>query len=247
MVADKPHLQLLGIHSASLDRSPRIKKIHQDLSRCRTMPTVFMLADLFEGPTITMFPLHHPGKALRACREVATFLTNWHGFFGNDRYHLSVDLFGISEENISLLSELMEAMVTCLQDYCPRGSAHFSVIIHEESIQVSSQLSLVYSIIHHCLQKLWQFPEFVKPLALFEDTKTLNVVYPEIDDEKWYQMATDLEFCMVTKLEDAWPSLQKIRFFCDNTSDVLVMKRESSWKVVEYDKVLAVISDDDSE
>ena len=79
------------------------------------------------------------GEARRACRGVARSLTNWHGCFGKDRYHLSVDLSGTSEENISLLNELMEAMATCLQDYCPRGSAHFSLIIHEDSIQVKSR------------------------------------------------------------------------------------------------------------
>ena len=105
------------------------------------MPVVFTLADLFDGPTITMFPaFHHPGDALRACREVATSLNNWHGCFGQDKFHLSVSLLGISEENISLLSELMKAMAICLQDYCPRGSTHFNIIIHEESIQVSSRL-----------------------------------------------------------------------------------------------------------
>ena len=89
-----------------------------------------------------MFPaFHHPGEALRACRELVASLTNWHGFFGGDEYQLSVGLFGTSEENFSLLSELMEAMVTCLQDYRPRVSPHFSVIIHEKSIQVSPRLS----------------------------------------------------------------------------------------------------------
>ena len=34
-------------------------------------------------------------------------------------------------------------------------------------------------------------------------------------------MATDLAFCMVEKLGHAWPS-------------VLMMKRESNWKVMEY-------------
>ena len=58
--------------------------------------------------------------------------------FGPDIYHLSVSLLGTSEENISLLSELMEAMATCLQDYCPRTGTHFSVNFHKESIQVSS-------------------------------------------------------------------------------------------------------------
>ena len=117
---------------------PQIKKLHEGLSPGRTMPTVFTLA---YGPAVTMFPaFHHPGAAVQACREVGASLTSWHGFFGQDRYHLSVSLLGISEENISLLSELMEAMAIRLQVYCPRGSAHFNVIIHEESIQVSSRL-----------------------------------------------------------------------------------------------------------
>jgi hypothetical protein len=112
----------------------QIIKLHQDLSRCHTMPTVFALGDLFEGPTITMRSyFYDSGEALPVCREVATSLTNWHGCFGKDRYHLSVGLLGTSE--------VMEAMATCLQDYCPRRSAQFRVIIHEYSIQVSSWLS----------------------------------------------------------------------------------------------------------
>ena len=87
-----------------------------------------------------MFPsFHHPGEALRGCREVARSLSNWsYGFFGKDKYHLSVSLLGISEENIGLLCEMIEAMVTCLQDYCPRGSTIFRVVIHEKSIQAST-------------------------------------------------------------------------------------------------------------
>ena len=105
------------------------------------MPTVFTLANLFEGPTIIMFPsFHHPGEALRVCREVATSLTNWHGLFGRDRYQLSVDL-GTSEENISFLGELVEAMATCLQGHRSWVNAYFSVIVHEKYIQVSSRLS----------------------------------------------------------------------------------------------------------
>ena len=137
IIASQPHLQVLGIISDS--RIPKIKELYQDLSHCRKiMPTVFALA---YGPTITMSPaFHHPGEALRACREVATSLTNWHEF-SEDTYHLSVSLHGTSDENVSLLSELMEAMAICLQDYCPQASTEFSVIIYENSIQVSSQLS----------------------------------------------------------------------------------------------------------
>ena len=106
------------------------------------MPTVFPLANLSRGLTVAMFPaFHQPSEALGICREVATSMTSWHEFCGKDGYHLSVNLLGTSEKSISLISELMEAMATCLQNYCPRGGTQFDVIIHKESIQVSSQLS----------------------------------------------------------------------------------------------------------
>jgi len=83
------------------------------------------------------------------------------------------------------------------------------------------------------MQKPWRFPEFVKQLALFEDATSLNVVYPELNYEKWVQMATDLEFCMVKNLGRAWPSLLAIIFFCTDTSDLLLMRRRSNWKVIQ--------------
>ena len=216
------------------------------------MPTVFTLSGRFH-PTINTFPsFHGPGEALRVCREVALSLSDWsNGFLrGKGKYHLSVNLLGISEENISLLGEMMEAMATCLQDNCPRGSTDFQVIIYK-AIQVSSPPSQ-YSNIHHCLsQKPWRFPEFVKPLGLSEDVKTLKIYYSDIDSfDKWEQMATDLEFCMVKKLGRAWPSLQEIIFFCNRTPDVLMMKRESNWTVIEctselepLDEVLAGVAE----
>jgi hypothetical protein len=62
--------------------------------------------------------------------------------------------------------------------------------------------------------------------------RILNVDYTEINFEKWYQMATDLEFCMLRKLKHAWPSLLEIVFFYNLTPDVLVMKRESNWEAI---------------
>jgi hypothetical protein len=86
----------------------------------------------------------------------------------------------------------------------------------------------------------WQFPEFIKPLALFEDVRILNVEYTDIDFEMREQMATDLEFCMLKKLKHAWPSLQEIVFFGYNLSPdyVLVMKRESNWEDIVCDSML---------
>ena len=184
---------------------------------------------------------HRPGEALRACGDVASSLVNnWSRFFrGKDGYHLSVSLLETSEDNISLLSELMDAMATYLQGYCPRASTEFSVIVHEKSIQVlSSRLSRGDLTFIIARQKPWRFPEFVKPLALFKDVTTLNVCYPDIDFEKWFHVATDLEFCMVNKnLGRAWPSLQEIRLFCTEESN-LMMSRVSNWKAIEEDEEL---------
>ena len=67
-------------------------------------------------------------------------------------------------------------------------------------------------------------------------------------------MATDLEFCM-KKLGRTWSSLQEIIFICNQTPDLLVMKRKSNWKVIECSSELepfaealedvAVVSDDE--
>ena len=78
----------------------------------------------------------------------------------------------------------------------------------------------------------WRFPEFVKPLALFEGATILDLVYPETDFARCLQMATDLEFCM-EKLGHAWPSLQQIRFSHTAEAPILLMNRESNWKVIE--------------
>ena len=66
----------------------------------------------------------------------------------------------------------------------------------------------------------------------------------DIDYEKWRQMATDLEYCMLKKFKRAWPSLQEIRFFCYKlTLDCLVMKRESNWKVADCTSELDPLGD----
>ena len=65
----------------------------------------------------------------------------------------------------------------------------------------------------------------------------MTIVYPNIDSEKWFQIATDLEFCMMKKnLGRAWPSLQEIKFFCTEEPNLLMstsMSRISNWKVIE--------------
>jgi hypothetical protein len=75
--------------------------------------------------------------------------------------------------------------------------------------------------------------------------KSLEVVYPDIDLEKYDQMALDLEFCMVKKnLGRVWPSLQEIIFFCAQTPDVLMMKRKSNWKAIEATSELEPVEEE---
>ena len=63
----------------------------------------------------------------------------------------------------------------------------------------------------------------------------LKVVYVEIDFQQCLEMATDLEVCMGDMLGRAWPSVQKIEFFCKWQN--LLMKRESNWNVIEGSSV----------
>ena len=75
--------------------------------------------------------------------------------------------------------------------------------------------------------------------------RILNIDYTYINFENSYQMATDLEFCMLEKLQHAWPSLQEIRIFCHNlTPDVLLMKRKTNWRIIECLSQLESVSGD---
>lgn len=92
---------------------------------------------------INMLPfLHRPGEALQTCIE-AEKLTEWPDDFREASGHSSLSLVGISEENISLLEESMEAMAECVQ----RGHPYLSnprlrIHVQHTKIQVSSHLFL---------------------------------------------------------------------------------------------------------
>ncbi len=71
------------------------------------------------------------------CREAVTSLIK----FSKWNHRLALDLLGISEENIGLAIEMAEAMRVCLQDDSLRLTCkHLRIVIHEDSVQVSSQL-----------------------------------------------------------------------------------------------------------
>ena len=78
------------------------------------MPTIFIL-DFYEDNNriiLQLLPSHHrPGEALAVFTEIEACFNS----FLQNTYTLSLNLFGISKENIGLLREAMEAVATCKQ------------------------------------------------------------------------------------------------------------------------------------
>ena len=88
-----------------------------------------------------MFPSsHRPGEALEVCREVGKWLLANVALikYNTMDAYLSISLFGISEENITLLTEVMEVMARKVQTDCPFRS--LEIVIHDTPIQVPSSI-----------------------------------------------------------------------------------------------------------
>ena len=82
---------------------------------------------------------YRPGEALQVCRETAASLNKWRNGFD---FRLTLSLIGISEENMSLLGEVIGAMAAC-RDYYPWGEmqSYLNIVLHDKYIQVNSQAS----------------------------------------------------------------------------------------------------------
>jgi len=116
----------------------KIKGLYHTPSRHLTMPTIFVLhCSGLIGPITFLPSFYRPGEALQVCREAVASISKFPNYFYRKCDSLSVDLLGISEENISLAIEMVGAIGVCLQDEpCPI----LTIIIHENFVQVSSQL-----------------------------------------------------------------------------------------------------------
>ena len=141
IIADQPQLRLLGIcfflDILDMDLWTKIEQLYQSPSRRRTMPMVLLQDCLDHGGLIYMLPsFHRPEEALKACREITASLNKWRNSF--HRHELSLSLIGISEENISLLGEVIGAMAACKDCH----TSGMNVVLHDGYIQVSCQASL---------------------------------------------------------------------------------------------------------
>ena len=139
IIADQPQLRLLGIcfflDILDMDLWTKIEQLYQSPSRRRTVPMVLLRDSSAHGGLIYMLPsFHRPEEALKACREITASLNKWRNSF--HRHELSLSLIGISEENISLLGEVIGAMAAC--NYYTGG---MNVVLHDGYIQVSCQAS----------------------------------------------------------------------------------------------------------
>ncbi len=170
VIAGQPDLQLLGICHFALHNADdlddfwaKVDRLYQSPARLQTLPAVFTLNCYNNG--ITFIPsFYRCGRVLQACREIITSLSGWPNVLcgrydlssvqdairlfpniwcgSNLRGSLSVSLLGISEENIGLFSETMEALVVC-KDFSTalaKSTTHITITIHDKSIQVNSRL-----------------------------------------------------------------------------------------------------------
>ena len=156
IMADLPQLRLLGIffglNTFDMNLWIKIEQLYQSPSRRRGMPVVFMLgSSKFCPRLIYMFPsFYRPGEALQVCRETAASLNKWRDGFGgkwrngfdeNAEYQLALFLIGISEENISLVGEMIGAMAACRDYYPSEMYSCLNIVLHDKYIQVSCQAS----------------------------------------------------------------------------------------------------------
>ena len=171
------------------------------------------MLDLYEGKVVEYLPSYHrPGEALEVFKEINTCFGLNYVTSPNYTFILRLDLFGISNKNIDLFSEVMEAVATCLS----KKLKVLNIIVHQTSLQVSYQHLKRYLAFIILSQNLWQFPEFVKLLALFPHLITLTFKFRYVlGATGLHALSTDLRLYLAdSDLERLCPRLLDITFWC---------------------------------
>ena len=144
IIAGQPLLRCLGVLYDFPDETIcQIKRVYQNLSCRHTMPPTFTLVFMqYDGPMLGMWPsFHRPGEALQVCRDIEKSFTKIWTMRSKPkiwRLIFSFCLLGISEENINLLSEAIEAAVVCFKNYCLNS---IRIVVCDTTLQVRSPLS----------------------------------------------------------------------------------------------------------
>lgn len=229
IVASQPDLRLLGFHrrnrmSKSLLTISKI--LHRDLSHLHPMPTIFMLDfyNDYRSIILELVPSYHlPGEALEAFREIEPYLNS------SNRYTLQLDLFAISENNIHLFREVMEAAGTFRLD----GFEHLNIIVRprQVSIQVSHQRLKYYCCII-LLQSPWRFPEFVEPLMHFRALELLTFSFRYfLAETTFHPLSVDMRLCLAkSDLEMLCPKLQVVNIWSKGHRGIrMLILRRPRW------------------
>lgn len=210
MIADQPNLQFLGVYFDHTGK--RFWKKMKELFKLQNrMPTICMLKFFSVlSPGLEIFPAsYRPGQVLRECREVAGSLREFpkYYYYVGEQCHLTFNLFGITEENIDLLAEVIEGIATSFRDM------HFmaiEIITDDMAIRVCSGLR-IYPPANLLEWQPWRFSGFIKALSLFETVENVSFHFPGITAGDVSLFSMDLHRCLVMDLGNAWPKIQRVR------------------------------------
>ncbi|KAF8344429.1 hypothetical protein F5887DRAFT_971140 [Amanita rubescens] len=223
ILASQPQLRFLGLHTYDIDLQLVWKKLQELYQRkhhrhtTSSWPAIFTIDfGIYGTRPITMFPaFHRPGEALQVLREISIHLES-QSLYYEDGYDLSFSLLGISEDNISLFCEAMEAMAICTRRHLypaltRRSSINLSIIVHKTTIE-----------------KPWLSPEFTKSLAQFESLRYLLLIFPNIDDAEQSALSADLRKCLLKDLgHGAWARLLIISL--QGPTNMVDLDRQDNW------------------
>ncbi|KAF8341138.1 hypothetical protein F5887DRAFT_976896 [Amanita rubescens] len=208
VIAGQPQLRFLGLYDSDYSEPliwREVKGLYQIKNcHCRhtsSGPAIFIL-DFFTfnlTREITIFPVFHRSVDAPQVFQQISVHPKIHDLYYEDRYYVSLSLFGISEDNINLFCEVLEAMEICsrhrLYSKLTRKSYKtLKIIVHETTIQ-----------------KPWLSPEFTKSLAQFKSVRQLQLDFPNIEDTELYSLSVELRECLLKGLgHGEWARLQSI-------------------------------------
>ena len=135
VIAGQPQLRFLGLYDYRLDQIRNYHRRHTSSG-----PAIFIL-DFFTLSKITILPVFHRSVDAPQVFQQISVHPKIHNLGYEDGYDVSLSLFGISEDNINLFCEALEAMEMCARrrlypKLTLESHNNLKIIVHETTIQV---------------------------------------------------------------------------------------------------------------
>jgi hypothetical protein len=241
-IVGQPQLRFLGLYDSNFDVRLTwggVKTLYQ-ITNCHchhtsSGPAVFVLDFITMSGTreITIFPVFHRSVDASQVFQQISIHPKIHDFYYKGGYDVSLSLFGISEDNINLFCEVLEAMEICSRRnlYPKLTRASFKVlkiIVHETTIQVSLMFVVSKFDVYPLWQKPWLSPKFTESLAQFKSVRRLQLDFLNIEDAELHSLTADLRECLLKGLGyDEWARLQSIDF--QGAKSRVYLNRKDNW------------------